>query len=250
MNRNASIALVSTVAAIVFASWGIRPAAAQTNPTVTAGANLHIDFNQEVDVPFSGFAGQWFVDIDLVHDPAAGPMIKRLQSPRDDTGQPILLDALQPFPQRIDENFRLIQVPGGPPAAPPVRDWHEEILTPGFVWVIPTDATIPQVFPDGTSLITKNGNPHPWDFVPAPALPNRLDVAFPPILPGEVLDIHKAINWIGTPGNRIWGDNQLDDGTSFDESVIRVWEYPTVPEPGTWGLLVAAAIGAALLRGR
>ncbi|MAT70041.1 MAG: hypothetical protein CMJ58_11015 [Planctomycetaceae bacterium] len=227
-----------------------RPAAAQ-NPIVTAGANLNIDFNQEIEIPFSGFAGQWFVAVDLMHDPAAGPMIKRLESPHDDTGQPILLDAQQRFALRIDEEFN-IGSPGtaGIPVSVEVRDWHEEILTPGFNWVIPTDATIPQVFPDGTSLITRNGAPHPYELLASPAvLPPRLDVKFPPIYPGEVLDIHKAIEWVGTPGNRIWGDNMLDDGTPFDEGEIRVWEYPTVPEPATWGLMaITTLVGVSLLR--
>ncbi|MCA9236616.1 MAG: hypothetical protein KDA44_14165 [Planctomycetales bacterium] len=220
-------------------------------PLVTAGANLNIDFNQELDVPFSGFAGHWFVDVDLDHDPNAGPMIKIFKSPFTDTGAPILLDAQQPFALPIDEKFHLLPpLPGGLPQSVEVRDWHEEILTPGFVWVIPNDTSIPQIFPPGTSLITKNGVPHPWEFIPAVALPNRIDVKFPPILPGETLDIHKALQWIGTPGNRIWGDNVLDDGSTFDESGIRVWEYPTVPEPGAWALLAVAVIAVAVQRRR
>ena len=210
--------------------------------TVTAGANHDIDFNEEIDVPYSGFAGQYFLSANLRHLPEAGPMIKHFQSPIDDTGQPILLDAQQPLPQRIEEEWRLL-----PATSFDVSDWHEHFRTEGFVWVIPDDTTFPGLFPPNTSLITKNGEPHPWEFVAGPTIASRLDVVFPPIPAGDVLDIHKALLWVGTNSNRIWGDNMLNDGTFFDESRIDVWEFPT-PEPTTASLLLIGSL--AMLRRR
>jgi len=75
--------------------------------------------------------------------------------------------------------------------------------------------------------------------------PSKIWVEFPPIFPGEVLDVHKALLWVGTPGNRVWGDFYSDDGGTFiDESFIRVIEYPT-PEPATAGLLLLGMVLAA-----
>ena len=237
--------IFAAVAAVLLVlSITITPAPAQV-PTITAGANLDIDFNEEVDIPYSGFVGQWFVDINLIHNPGAGPMFKNFQSPMDDTGQRILLDAEQPFPQRVDEEFFLVPTLAPVPSAP-VADWHEEIFTEGWEWVLPSDAAnFPGLFDPNTSLITKNGDPHPWNFSPTPAVhePNKLWVEFPAIDEGNVLDIHKALLWVGTPGNRIWGDDILDDGTFFAESFIRVFEYPTIPEPGTlWLVTLAIAL--------
>ena len=225
------------------------PASAQ-RPTVTAGANMDIDFNQEVPVGYSGFVGSYFLGIDLNHDPGAGPMIKLFEAPVSDTLDRILLDATQPNPQPIQEEISILaSVPGGPVSVA-VHDWHEQIMTDGFEWVLPGDERFSGLFPDDTSLITRNGEPHPWDFSPSPAEhgPHELWVEFPPIPPGETLDIHKALLWVGTPGNRIWGDDVLDDGTVFDETVIRVWEYPTVPEPRTSWLLAVGVIAAMALR--
>lgn len=235
------------VSLLVAAPLLTLPAAAQVQ-TVTAGANLLIDFNEEVPVPYNGFAGEWVLDVNLIHDPGAGPMFKIFESPITDTNTRIQLDAEQPFPQRVTENFYL-----PPTLAPiltvPVADWHEEIVTPGWEFVIPEDsANFPRLFPPNASLITKNGNPHPWDFIGSPQVDDitRLDVMFPPIAAGNTLDIHKALLWVGTPGNRIWGDDMLDDGTFLDESTIRVWGYPTVPEPSAICLVgIAICVGVA-----
>jgi hypothetical protein len=234
---------------------GLCPANVGAQPVVvTAGANMDIDFNQEVTVGYSGFVGAYFLEVDLIHDPSAGPMIKRFQSPITDTNDRILLDATQLFPQSVWEDFHIVApVPGGPPASVAVQDWHEEIWTDGWEWVLPGDARFPTLFPPGESLVTRNGEPHPWSFSPSPTVhaPHQLWVQFPPIHPGETLDIHKALLWVGTPGNRIWGDDVLDDGSIFDESLISVWEYPTVPEPSTWSLLaLGMVVGGLMVAGR
>jgi hypothetical protein len=179
----------------------------------------------------------------MIYNPTAPPMEKHFQSPLGPTGGPILLDAQQPFPQVLWEDFLII------PEFPfPVEDWHEEILTPGWEWVTPGDSRFPSLFPPNSSLITRNGLPHSWSPIPMdPPMPNKLWVQFPPIFPGEVLDVHKALLWVGTDGNRIWGDQTLNNGSPFPEQFIRVIEYPT-PEPGTAGALGLAGAIAMLRR--
>ena len=68
---------------VILLSGLLVPAAVGGVPVVslTAGSNLSIDFNQEVDVPYSGFAGQYFFHSVLIHDPNAGPFFKNFQSP-------------------------------------------------------------------------------------------------------------------------------------------------------------------------
>lgn len=199
------------------------------------GSNHDIDFNFEVDVPFSGFAGAWFLDQPIVHVPEAGSMIKRFESPMTDTGGTIILDAQQPFPVAIRETFDLVPSPLLRPSTPfdNVYGWYEEIFTEGFEWVTPGDPRYPDGGLFGQPLITKNGNPHPSRPVisiaasPLEHRPSVLNVEFARLEPGDTLGVNKALVWVGTEGNRLWGDNELDDGTPFNESVIRVWEYPT-----------------------
>ncbi len=219
-------------------------------PSVTAGSNYDIDFNEELEVPFSGFAGAWFLSARLTHAPDAGPMIKRFESPITDTLDPILLDAQQPFALPVRETFHLFEPPVlDPNLAPidpfsPVYGWYEEILTDGWVWAhqaLPIlDDSID--FPLNPPLVTKNGLPHPWRFGIQPAgslgpdgpddtrplvfRPDILNIEFSRIDAGERLGINKSLLWVGTEGNRIWGDDQLDDGTPFREDEIRVWEHP------------------------
>lgn len=204
-------------------------ATAQT--AITSGYNLSAPATS-LDVPWSG--DHWMFASGLIFDPTAGPMTKRFDTPRHPTGAPILLDAQQPFPQPIDEQWDLI-----PGASQPVWDWHEEILTPGWEWRLRTDA----------SLITRNGQPWPWTPIPMPVPdPTKIWVEFQPIFPGEMLDIHKYLIWVGTPGNRIWGDGFDDAGLPVDEGGIIVIEYPT-PEPATAALLGLAG-AVTLVRSR
>jgi hypothetical protein len=198
---------------------------------ISAGSNLYIDYNEQVEVPYSGFAGQYFLDAPLIHSPWYGPFFKNFQSPITDTLDPILLDAEQPNPQRVTESYYLPPILA-PILTLPVAGWREEIFTDGWEWVLPGDQRFPWLFPEDQSLITRDGKPHPW--TPASVLtvyePEKLAVNFPPIHEGETLGIHKALLWVGTPGNRVWGDNKTDDGNYLNEAAIRVYEYP-VPEP-------------------
>jgi hypothetical protein len=140
------------------------------------------------------------------------------------------------------ENFFVYQGghPDFPNPSPAITDWHEHIHEPGWEWAIP-----PQTATE--SLITRDGEPWPWKFIDPPAgtAPNPawLWVEFEPIGPGHVLDIHKELVWRGTPGNTYWGDGVLDDGNPYDETMIAVSEYPTIPEPSSFALTALGLLG-------
>jgi hypothetical protein len=225
---------VSFATALVLFSIAV-PASAQ----ITAGFSLDQPPGDPIFVEYDPGELHYVLQMDLIFDPNAGPMEKHFQSPLHPTGGPILLDAQQPFAQPVWEEFVLV---GGPP----VSDWHEEILTPGWHWTLPGTPGVPP-----GSLITKNGMPWPSTPIPMPGGmdPSKIWVEFPPISPPDVLDVHKALLWVGTPGNRTWGDNVLDDGTNHDESIIRVLEYPT-PEPATVLLMVGGCAALWFRRAR
>jgi len=237
-----SVISISCLAGL--ASEAMGQASARSGPNPADGT-----FRDRIEISWNPLADAWTMQVDLIVDPKAGPMSKHFQSPQDATGGPILLDALQPLPQVLWEDFLILPVPGT--AGVPVTDWHEEIHTPGWEWVVPGDARFPNLFPASASLITFNGQP--WPSKPVPMVPNdpsQLWVKFPPIPPGNVLDIHKALLWVGTAGNRIWGDNIDNSGVTVDESVIEVWEHPTIPEPSTAVLLCLGALPFLLNRRR
>ena len=200
---------------------------------VMTGSNMYVDYNEEADVPYSGFVGQYFLDTILIHSPWYGPFFKNFQSPITDTFDPILLDAQAWMPQVVTESYYLPPILS-PILTLPVAGWHEQIVTDGWQWVIPGDPRFPDLFPENQSLITLDGKPHPWTIPPMPAVyqPETIWVEFPPIGEGFTLGIHKALLWVGTPGNRIWGDNVTDDGTYLDETSIRVFEHPTANQAG------------------
>lgn len=225
-------------------------AVGQTSASAIAGFNLGAAPSQDpIFVDWIIQEEHWMLQVDLIFDPSAGPMQKHFESPKDAGGTPILLDAQQPFPQTLWEEFLILP----PPTAPNgfnVTDWHEEIHTPGWEWVEPDDSRFPDLFPAGESLITKDGVPWPSQPIPMPNPdPAKLWVEFPPIEPGHVLDVHKALLWIGTPGNRTWGDGVDDAGNSVPESFIDVWEYPT-PEPSTFAIASLVALGMLVWRRR
>ncbi len=165
----------------------------------------------------------------LQFEPDGTPITKFFETPLYPNGEPVQISALQPLPFTIWENFQLF--PGTTDIA--VTDWHEQIVTPGWEWVLPGDPRFPGLFPANDSLITRDGLPWPSTVIPSMD-PTQLSVEFPPIGPGHVLDVHKALLWVGTETQQDWtgGPNQAG---------IVVIEYPT-PEPSSFLL---AAFGLA-----
>ncbi len=193
--------------------------------TIVSGPNLTAPVAPVITINFDPSMEGWNFEGNLLFDPFAGPMLKRFTTPFSTA-------EIQPgtsFP--VWEDFHL------DPDSVPISDWHEEIHTAGWEWLIPSVGT--------PGLITKNGEPWPWNEIPHPggADPSRLWVEFEPIAAFDpdnptaepnVLDIHKRLVWRG-PGP--WAGN-----------VIEVWENPT-PEPGTMVLaLMSLAVLATLSR--
>lgn len=213
-------------------------------PSFVSGFNKDAAMGPPTFVPFDTEQAHWVFEANLTFDPVAPPFEKHFDTPRQSTGAPIQLDADQLLPFPVWEFYAVEEFGFIPPdttvPGQPISDWHEEILTPGWEWVLPGDSRFPDLLVD-ESLITRDGEPWEWKHIPMPGGgtdPSMLWVEFPPIEPGHVLDIHKALVWTGTEGNRFWGD---DAGETF----IQVIEYPT-PEPAS--LAVLGLSGLALLR--
>ncbi len=204
---------------------------------IVAGYNMSGGQGATFNVDFAPIPGQWYVQASLVFNPTAPPMTKVFQSPITAAGGPILLDALQPLPILVDELYTIV----GPPDGQSVSDWHERIVTPGWVWVTPGDPSFPDLFPVGTSLITRDGLPWPSEPLGG-SDPTAVDVKFPPIDPPHFLDIHKALLWVGTETQQVWGDDPTETG-------IVVVEYPT-PEPSSFVLATFGLLGLAAWRWR
>jgi MYXO-CTERM domain-containing protein len=229
------------LAVLLAGFWAVAPAHAQV---IISGFNQSLDPGPPLQVGFFNDPNGWHLEVSLLFEPTAPPMIKDFQSPHGPTGAPILLDATQPLPFLVTELFSILGTAGVPFSGQPVTDWHERILTPGWQWITPGDPNFPGLFPPGTSLITRDGQPWPSNPLPPLNDPTTVSVLFPPIDPGHVLDIHKALLWVGTDTQRIWGDDP-------SETFIRVIEYPT-PEPSSFvlGAVGLAALAALRLRRR
>jgi hypothetical protein len=189
--------------------------------SVISGANLDLA-PTELTVPIvTGDGGDhWEVELALTHDPLGPPMLKSFIPPTDSifpgTGWPVweIYD--------LDNDSQ------------PVSDWHEEILgdSPGWIW---------QLLP-GESLITKNGDPHPFLGGIDPNDATRLWVAFEPISPPDVLDVHKELFYEGADLN---GDGTVDFWPPGRP--VLVLEYPT-PEPGSMAITLVGLIGLTSIR--
>jgi hypothetical protein len=204
-----------------------------TAQPIVSGGNFAAP-STELDVPWLGLQTEKYqVNASIIHDPSAGPIVKHFASP------PTTLVDSQPFPLVINENITIVSE--GVPSPHHVTDWHEAIFTKGWVWYLPGDPGSAGWFPEGTTLITRDGQPWASTVQPGPN-PLILDVVFDPIEPGHILDIHKALLWVGNGTNTIWGDDP-------DETFIEVREYPT-PEPGSIVLAGLAAVLVAVVRKR
>lgn len=234
----AFLAVSTTALVFCFASLAL----AGNTPPIISGQNgtdpgVHIDvfFNA---IELGSDDGHWTIGdpdpIPLIAEPKAPPMEKWFHTPVDSSGQPLPLEPGWSAP--VWENFFVWPGdPNFPDVSPAITDWHEHIHEPGWEWIVPSPGST------NPSLITRNHEAWPWDFIPPPAGtdpdPAWLWVKFDPIEPGFIFDIHKELVWRGTTENSVWGDNKLDDGTPFDERMIGVWEYPTIiPEPSACAL--------------
>jgi MYXO-CTERM domain-containing protein len=214
---------------VAFCAWLLATSWVSLSSAQTIIAGTGDGPPTEFIVPFSPDDNSWSLNAILIFDPPAPGMIKSFEAPRSSSGGRIMLVGTQPVVFPVDEAFNL------PPTAPtqPVSDWHEIILTPGWVWVLPGSPGLP----GEVSLITRDGQNWPWTPVnPNNTDPQEISVIFDAIGAGHVLDIHKGLLWVGTPENPVWGDGP-------DELAILVREYPT-PEPSSWLL---ATVGAATL---
>jgi hypothetical protein len=201
-------------------------------PNITSGFNLGAT-GPVISVPFHTSGTPYQVDEALVFSAVAGPMTKNFAAPTFESGERVVLAASQPAPFLVTENFSIV----AQTQAAAVSDWHEIIMTPGWAWIRPGDPSFPTLFPLDTSLITRDGQPWASTNIGGATDATRIDVQFSAIDTNHVLDIHKALLWVGTPTKSIWGNDPGD-------TVIQVLEYPT-PEPSSF--VLAALAGAALL---
>ena len=246
MNATRRITLFATLAATLlfcFSSLAIANTAPHFAGRNGTGPGEHFQIPFE---PTGPSEGHWVLGdptngIPLIADPSAPPMEKWFMTP---TGEP-----LQPgWSAPVWENFLVWPGDSAFPASPAITDWHEHIHEPGWIWGVPDEGSL------DPPLITRDGEPWEWRHIPPPAgaepNPAWLWVEFPPIGPGHVLDIHKQLIWEGVPGNTLWGDQILDDGTANEEVMVSVWEYPTIPEPSSLLLSSLALVGLSSVRRR
>jgi hypothetical protein len=161
---------------------------------------------------------------DVYYDPTAGPWIKHLA--------PINGGALVGTVYTLTE---LLHVGGGPNGvAPAWTDYHEELRTPGWTWS-PVGPNGENVW--GFSAANSNPNGPDWNGVWTYVIPmgnTKVDWTFRPPLPVCTnVTFTKYVVFNG--------------GVNVDPfAPLTVAQWPTVPEPGTLGLL---ATGLAMLLG-
>lgn len=164
-------------------------------------------------VPYDPAGPGWYPDFPgaMWLDPWGKPWIKELG------------EAPSGLPWALHESIDFRPPPPGTglPDAP-IRDWHEEILTPGWDW---GEVQI--------TVNTPNGPVVPSGLV-IQRMPGAVWFYFDPISPPFTLDVWKNLIWTGSP-------------TAPPIFPIRIAEYPT-PEPVTAGLLALG--GLALMRRR
>ena len=205
----------------------------------------------------------------LITDPTAGAMSRGFSlHPRD-----ISETNLQPgWTGSVREYYFVsdgVTLNGGEiPRGLAITGWNSQVLTLGWEWVVPLPES------SDAPLISNGGLPWDWEYADREpqdwglhgALPNDwkyadweqnsdrawLSVKFSAIEPGDLFVIQKQLRWRGTPDNTVWGDNQLDDGTSLRrEATITIVDYPiVVPEPATFVLALAATFHLVCTRRR
>jgi hypothetical protein len=168
----------------------------------TSVETLHPDFDSELD----GLGG-WIVDdagapLPVSADPSAGPWIKMFSGFGSAT-----------FGTTFVIHEKLVVAPG----SPAWTDWHEDIMTPGWVW--------------STAMLKIDGGTP----IPGPTGGPMTGWLFPPEDPGTPIEVWKEISC------------DLPGGCGGS---ITIHEFPTVPVPGAWLLFATAIAGLPLLRRR
>jgi hypothetical protein len=159
--------------------------------------------------------------ITISADPSAGIWLKTL--PLDDLVGPGLVGPTNGAGGLILGLVEVVTIGEGPAW----RDWHESILTDGWEWVTGAIQTmggvlsLPVITPDFATAI--------------PGLDSTIngrDIAFTfdPLEPGTEIIILKLLEC-------------TDSEVCFDEGVVRIAEYPSIPEPTTLALLGLRRLG-------
>lgn len=176
------------------------------------------------------------VPYQVVLNASAGPWIKRLAGEGSTTAP---LVATEGFEALV---FEFIEVDG----ATPWDGWHEDIVTPGWVW---SDTLLGVSF--APSLATITDPPTPIPGVTVDLNGTSLEFTFPAsFADGTAFAVAKVLTFVGTDPN-----NSEETFAGF----VEIHEYPVgevtstaVPEPMTAGLgaMALAAAGAAVTRRR
>jgi hypothetical protein len=164
--------------------------------------------------------------ITISADPSAGIWLKTL--PLDDLVGPGLVGPTNGAGGLILGLVEVVTIGEGPAW----RDWHESILTDGWEWVTGAIQTmggvlsLPVITPDFATAI--------------PGLDSTIngrDIAFTfdPLEPGTEIIILKLLEC-------------TDSEICFDEGVVRIAEYPSIPEPTTLALLGLGLAGLGFSR--
>ena len=200
-------------------AWGFGSSGDTTKPSTTG------NFPQNPN-------GGWFIGdtedtrVPIFVDPTKGPWDKTLQS---STGGNLM--GVNPGTRiRLFEGLVIERLPNW-------TDWHEQILTPGWDWVVPPVGApkFTNESAGGVDLAAPPNNP-PTHTAPTATQGGQLDFSFAPLTPGTRIDIDKQLVFQGS--------------TPFT-GTITVREFPTIPsqvvsEPASLILLVSglASLGA------
>lgn len=197
-------------------------------PNVTAPSWTIGSPNDPQPVAFDPGLGSWIKDLTA----AQGGTVFADDDPNNDPG--VITGIPQPpLPTVFAFTEHLVVGPG-----PAWVDWHEEILTPGWDWDVVTIGS------NGTGTVVTpkllaNGVPQDnfTHMPPGAGHGGALWWVFEsPLPPGTVIDITKDLVFVGT--NAIIGDEV------FNQPVVQVAQYPTVPTPSAlWFLALLSAAG-------
>lgn len=240
---------------------------------LTAGGNAGVEgvWTTHTLMPFSGISDDvteglsWVIEEEVTRDDNAGRWVKHLYG----------FDDRQVLNGSVGENndnhppvfaevgtryvlLELLQVGGKTDWS----DWHEEILTPGWVWADSSFLVADEPEPTEINTPLLSVTEHPADSFqdiqdnPAPGLSVNfsddgtvLDFYFNSVDPGQYVSIVKVLEYVGYgqthPNDQL---SELNGNGDFFEGVIEIAQYPT-PEPVT-ATLGLVGLGALMLSTR